>query len=269
FFRSVPAFNRVSSLRPGWRPASLQSRYRLGKQAVRPRFRNTYLHNVADVTCLFVDDHRLQPWRTADALPRLAPGLLDQQVDRPADEPGGEGPLLFAKQRLEALQSLVLDGIRYLQRHFGAGRSRPRRIFEREGLGVAYLAHDLQRLLEILLRLARKADDEIARHCDVGPGGADLLDAAQIVRRRVPPVHGLEHAIGAGLHRQVQIRHELRQVAMGGDQVVVHVARMARRVAQAIKPRNLCQPEKKPAQAPFTPVRTFAMPGVDVLAEKG
>ena len=55
---------------------------------------------------------------------------------------------------------------------------------------------------------------------------------------------------------------------MRGDQVVVHVARMAGRVAQPVDAGDFGEPEEQPAEAPVAPVRSFAMPGVDVLAEQ-
>ena len=59
-------------------------------------------------------------------------------------------------------------------------------------------------------------------------------DDREIVGARVAAVHGGEDAVGARLHRQMQLRHQRRQIAMRGDQIVVHVARMARGVAQPL-----------------------------------
>ena len=56
---------------------------------------------------------------------------------------------------------------------------------------------------------------------------------SQIQSRRVLAVHRRQHAVGAGLHRQMQERHQLRHVGVRGDQVVVHVARMRGGVADA------------------------------------
>ena len=66
----------------------------------------------------------------------------------------------------------------------------------------------------------------------IGPRGAQPVDGAQIVRARVAAVHRSENAVRAGLHRQMQLRRELRQIAMHRDQIVVHIARMAGGVAQ-------------------------------------
>ena len=55
-----------------------------------------------------------------------------------------------------------------------------------------------------------------------------------VVCARVPAVHRGEDAIGSRLHRQMQLRHEFRQIAMRRDQIVVHVARVTGGVAQPI-----------------------------------
>src|SRR5690606_34607313 len=44
--------------------------------------------------------------------------------------------------------------------------------------------------------------------------------------------------------------------------------RVAGRIAQTVEPGNFCQPEEKAAETPFPAVRTFAVPGIDVLAEQ-
>ena len=63
-------------------------------------------------------------------------------------------------------------------------------------------------------------------------------------------VHGLEDPVRPGLHRQVKVGHELGQVGMGGDQVVVHVPGMAGGVAdpvQALDPGQLAGQAAKAA----------------------
>ena len=61
---------------------------------------------------------------------------------------------------------------------------------------------------------AGKADDEIGRQREIGPRIAQAVDDVEIIGARVPAVHGRENAVGARLHRQMQLRHELRQIAM-------------------------------------------------------
>ena len=91
---------------------------------------------------------------------------------------------------------------------------------------------------------------------------------AEIVGARVAAVHRREDAVRARLHRQMQIGHQRVEIAMGGDQVVVHVARMAGGVAQPVEAGDLGEAEEEPAEAPGAAVRALAVPGIDVLAEQ-
>ena len=66
----------------------------------------------------------------------------------------------------------------------------------------------------------------------------------------------------------MQERHQHRQVAVRGDQLVVHVARVRRGVAQPQQAGQLRQLAQQPAEAPGAAVRRLAVPGVDVLPEQ-
>ena len=109
---------------------------------------------------------------------------------------------------------------------------------------------------EIVLGLAREADDEIGGEREIGPRGAQPLDGAQIVRARVPAVHRVEHAVRARLHRQMELRHKLRQIAMRRDQIVVHVARMAGGVAQPRDAGDFGDAAQQLAERPGAAVRS-------------
>ena len=122
-----------------------------------------------------------------------------------------EGGLLLAQQRLDLLQP--------------RGPSRPPapeagapaagvpgrgEYLKRVGLGEADLADQRQRRLVVGLRLAGMAGDEVGGQREVRPRRAQPVDDAQVVGRRVAAVHRRQHAVGAGLHRQVQEGHQLR-----------------------------------------------------------
>ena len=81
-----------------------------------------------------------------------------------------------------------------------------------------------------------------------GRARAQPLDDVEIIGAGVAAVHGVQYAIGAGLHRQMQLRHQPRQVAMRRDQFVVHVARMAGGVAQPVDAGNFGEALKQPRQ---------------------
>ncbi len=66
----------------------------------------------------------------------------------------------------------------------------------------------------------------------------------------------------------MQVGHELGEVAMGFDQPIVHVARMAGGIAQARKALDIGQPVEEVAEAPFIAIRAETVPGVDILAEQ-
>ena len=131
-------------------------------QAVATGFGDSHFHNVTDFAGLFINYNRQQPRRATNLLTGLAARLLDQQINLAPNQRNGKFALLFRKQRLQALQPLVLVAFRDLTVHVGAGRAGPPRIFEREGLRIADAADQLQRRLEVGRRLAGKADDEIA-----------------------------------------------------------------------------------------------------------
>ena len=52
-------------------------------------------------------------------------------------------------------------------------------------------------------------------------------------------VHRFQNAVGAGLHGQMHVRHQRRQLGMCRYQVVIHVARMTGGVAQTQYPGHL------------------------------
>ena len=83
-----------------------------------------------------------------------------------------------------------------------------------------------------LLGLAGEPDNEVAGERDVWVGVTDPIDETKILRPGVPPVHGRQNPIRAGLNRQMEIWHHGIQVAMRCDQFVIHVARMAGRVSE-------------------------------------
>ena len=63
-------------------------------------------------------------------------------------------------------------------------------------------------------------------------------------------VHRGQDAVGPALHRQMDEGHQLRHVAMGGDQVVFHVARVRRGVADAQQAVDFRQLADQAAEAP-------------------
>ncbi len=76
---------------------------------------------------------------------------------------------------------------------------------------------------------------------DVGPRPADFGDKRDIVGALVPAIHGGKHFIRTGLHRQMQERHQAGLIPMRVNETRIHVAWMARRVADARDAGHLCK----------------------------
>ena len=94
--------------------------------------------------------------------------------------------------------------------------------------GEAALFNEGERLAELLLRLLRKAGDEVG-----GDGGVVKIFAQQlhrliIPRGIVPPIHSLERRVAAGLHREMEVRAEGRELFRPLAEFPRHGARLER-----------------------------------------
>ena len=194
---------------------------------------------------------RLQPRGTAGDLAGMAAGAGEKDGEGHADARAVERVLLVPEQRLERLQPCILLRLRHLMWRAGGRRARAGRVFEAVGLGEADLADQAPWSARTRPRSrpgcpAMKSEDS-ARS---GRASRSRSTTRQEVVRGVAAVHRRQHPVAAALHRQVQEGHQLRQVAMGGDQVVVHVARVAGGVAQPEQAGDLGQFAQQPAEAP-------------------
>ena len=100
-------------------------------------------------------------------------GPLDQHLHRAADEALGALLRPALHELDQALHPLALDRVRQLVVHLGRLGAPPRREDEGEGAVVADLVDDLERLLEVLVALAREADDDVGGQRAVGDVLAD------------------------------------------------------------------------------------------------
>lgn len=82
-------------------------------------------------------------------------------------------------------------------------------------------------------------------------------------------VHCLQNAISARLNRQMQEWHQLFDVPVRRNQIIIHIARMGCGVTNAIKPINFGQLTQQTSKPPFTPIRRVAVIGVHILAKQG
>jgi hypothetical protein len=75
-------------------------------------------------------------------------------------------------------------------------------------------------LLEVVLGLAREADDEVADRLMSGPHRAQLAHHALVFQRGVAALHRHQDAVAAVLHRQVQVVDQLGHLGVGLDQAL-------------------------------------------------
>ena len=128
-------------------------------------------------------------------------------------------------------------------------------------------AHDPQRLLEVLLGLAREADDDVGGDRGVGDLLADPVDDAEELRAAVGAAHRLEHPVGARLQRHVQARHDVGGLGHRGDDVVGERRRVRAGEPDPLEPVDLAAGAQQLAER--QPVAELDAVGVDVLAEQG
>ncbi len=159
---------------------------------------------------------------------------LDEHLHRAADEPLRALVGVALDDLDEALHPLHLHVVRHdALRELGGFGVPARAEDERErGVELHGLA-DLQRLLEVLLRLAGEADDDVGRQGDVGDAGADHLDAVEESLARVGAAHRLQDAAAAGLERQVDVLADRVELSVHVDDVLLDVLRVRRGVAHA------------------------------------
>ncbi len=129
------------------------------------------------------------------------------------------------------------------------------------------LADEVKRVFEILVGLAREADDEITGQGDIRTRCLDAGDQFDIGAAAVLAVHGAQDLVRAGLHRQMQIGHQFRQIAVRLNEVVAHVVRVRGRVAQAVYAVDFGQGVHQLCQRRLGAC-IHAVIGVDVLTQK-
>ena len=209
----------------------------------------------------------VQIFRLADHLAGQTAFLFEQHRNLAADHGVLQFTLLLIDQRLETLEPVALDVLGHLialgGRGAGAGG-----ILEGKGGAVAGGPDQIERGLEILFGLFGETDDEIARQMQIGTHLAQPVDQLQIAFGGMGAVHPLEDLVRTGLHRQVQIGHQLVTLAMRRDQIVGHVVGMRGGVADSGQPVDLAQAPDQPRQRPVAAF-SGAVIGVDVLPQQG
>src|SRR5664280_2779103 len=83
------------------------------------------------------------------------------------------------------------------------GCLRARRIRERKDSGEPHLFEQRERCGEVVVRLARKAHDDVGREREVRNGAVKRPHEVEILGARVLALHSAQHRVGARLDRQV------------------------------------------------------------------
>ena len=147
-------------------------------------------------------------------------------------------------------------------------RPLPRVVAVGEGVVELDLFHELERQAKILLRLAGKPNENIGRQDQFGDLFAQPLRQLQVGRARVPAAHGLQHAVGAVLHRQVQLAAQGAPPGQQADQARAQVLGMGGEEAQPGGLRGLRQLRQHTLQQTGE-IQLAVAVGVDVLAQQG
>ena len=167
-------------------------------------------------------------------IPRRRPG--DEHALTRSDHRFAVSSILGLDERLQAREPCTGDVGRNLTRKRRRRGSRPRTVDEAERAIEAELVDQRQRRVEIRRRFAGKADDEIGGERHIRTRTPHAADNGSIFERRIAALHRGKHAIGPGLHRKMQMRHQLVDTLERVDQPRRHFLRMRRRKANALDP---------------------------------
>ena len=117
--------------------------------------------------------------------------------------------------------------------------ARPRRVAKPEEAPESNVPDEGERLLEVLVGLARKPDDEVRGDETPGRGHSDAFDDRHVLGRRVAPLHPPQDPIRARLRRQVEVGRDPSSLGEGRDEIVVHEARVRGQETHALRgPRS-------------------------------
>ena len=192
--------------------------------------------------------------------------LGDHQLDAAADQALVLVPRDVVDERGEPFVA-VLDRLGgHLVVHRRRRASRARGVDERERAGEPRPAHDLHGLEEVVLGLAREADDDVGRDRGVGHRRADPVDDAEVALLAVGPAHRPQDPVGARLQGHVQLRHHVGRLGHGVDDVVGELRRVRRREPHPFEPVDLAAgPEQLGERLPVAELDAVR---VDVLPQQ-
>ncbi len=176
---------------------------------------------------------------TGEALRARVVGALHEDLHFATDEGTQMRPLEERDLREERLDALVFHGLGDVIAHRQRRRVGARRVLETERRHEARFAHQRERLLEVMVGLAREADDQIRGEREARTRRLQRCDAIEKVGARVAARHAAQHRVGAALDGEVNVRWENAKVGVGRDEIVGEVSRVWRGVAEPEQIRDL------------------------------
>ena len=173
--------------------------------------------------------------RAPGQLPRiLLRGAFHENTLKGSDEALAAVHALLPKPCLQERKArlLLFLGDRILE--ISRWRARATAINEAEGVVEVDLRYEVHGGFEILGRFPREAHDEIRGHHQVGAQGSELPHLSLVLEDGMPPFHERQNSIGARLHREMEIIHQLRHLAVHLDQALGELHGVAGGEADAI-----------------------------------
>ncbi|MNS94022.1 hypothetical protein D3C72_1282230 [compost metagenome] len=170
---------------------------------------------------------------------------------------------------MQALEAAQFHVLRRVVRQVGGGRARAARVDERERGVETDVLDQLHGLFEVFFGFAGKAHDEVRRQGQVRARRAQAPHHRLEFQRGVAALHAGQHAVAAGLHGQVQKRHQLGQAGVGVHHALGHFLGVRGRVADAFDAGDFVHVLQQHGEVGDL-VRAFhlAAVGVHVLAQQ-
>ena len=191
----------------------------------------------------------------------------DENVDLRADELLILFPRDAVLQGDKSLVAVLHDDLRHLIVHGCRWCARANRVLEGESCGEAGQLNDAEGLLEVLLGLTGEAHDNVCGDRRIRDLRAHTVENCEELLRPVAAAHCLEDAVGSGLQRHVQLRHDRGRIGHRLDHVIRECCRMRAGEADTLQAANLSRCAQEFAER--LAVTELDAVGVHVLAEQG
>src|SRR5690625_34151 len=204
-----------------------------------------------------------------DLVAVLDAGFFHQHALARAHHRLADGRTVLAQQRLQAFQAPMFHVRGDEIAHVGGRRARARAVNETEGLVDVTIAHQLHGGLEVGLAFVGKTDDEIRADREPRPGLAQAAELRLVLERGMAALHHAEYPIGAALHRQMQVRGELRLGGVGLDQALGEFHRVRGGETNPLDALECRRVVDEACQVGRAAVMARAPIGIHVLAEEG